>query len=38
MDLENTKNQLASAAQSIVQQNVEDDVRFAKAFASGGGN
>jgi uncharacterized protein YukE len=34
MDLENTKNQLASAAQSIVQQNVDDDVRFAKAFGN----
>jgi hypothetical protein len=38
MDLENTKNQLASAAQGIVQQNVDDDVRFARAFANGSGN
>jgi hypothetical protein len=35
MDLEATKDQLAQAANSIVQQNVDDDVRFAKAFANG---
>jgi hypothetical protein len=38
MDLEETKSRLAQAAQSIVESNVNDDVRFAKAFASGSGN
>jgi ABC-type phosphonate transport system ATPase subunit len=35
MDLEQTKNNLAKTAVGIVQQNVDDDNRFAKAFGKG---
>jgi hypothetical protein len=38
MDLEETKSRLAQAAQSIVESNVSDDVRFAKAFGAASGN
>jgi hypothetical protein len=34
MELEDTKNRLAAAAQSIIASNVSDDIRYAKAFES----